>query len=48
VSGRVIHGLEVLDYMEKAPVNEKNRPIQDIVINNITIHANPIADAQQN
>lgn len=44
VFGRVIHGLEVLDYMEKAQVNEKNRPIEDILIKGFTIHANPIAD----
>jgi len=39
--------MEVLDYMEKAPVSEKNRPMQDITINSITIHANPIADAAE-
>merc|ERR1712070_262612 len=44
VFGRVIHGLETIDYMEKTPVNEKNRPLQEIKVNSVTIHANPIAD----
>lgn len=44
---RIIHGLETVDYMEKAATSEKNRPLQDIFINSITIHANPIADAAE-
>jgi peptidyl-prolyl cis-trans isomerase-like 3 len=47
VFGRVIHGLEVLDYLEKSPSNEKNRPLSDLLIKGFTIHANPIADAAQ-
>merc|ERR1712070_28666 len=47
VFGRIIHGMETLDYLEKAPVNEKNRPLQDILITGVTIHANPIADMAQ-
>ncbi|GLE00730.1 hypothetical protein PINS_up009518 [Pythium insidiosum] len=44
VFGKVIDGMEVLDAMEKAPVNAKNRPLKDIVIERVTIHANPIAE----
>ncbi|KAF8589432.1 cyclophilin-type peptidyl-prolyl cis-trans isomerase, partial [Ramaria rubella] len=44
---RVIDGADsTLDAMEKVPVNEKNRPLQEISLTNITIHANPIADAR--
>ncbi|RZB39948.1 Pro isomerase domain containing protein, partial [Asbolus verrucosus] len=42
--GKVIDGLETLDELEKLPVNQKNyRPLKDIRINNVTIHANPLA-----
>lgn len=42
--GKVIDGLDVLDELEKVPVNPKNfKPLNDIKINSITIHANPIA-----
>ncbi|KAJ8967298.1 hypothetical protein NQ317_008847 [Molorchus minor] len=42
--GKVIDGFEVVDELEKAPVNPKNyKPINDIRINNVTIHANPLA-----
>lgn len=42
---RVIDGADsTLDAMEKIPIDEKNRPLQEIKIRSITIHANPIAD----
>ncbi len=42
---RVIDGADsTLDAMEKIPIDEKNRPLQEIKIKSITIHANPIAD----
>lgn len=41
---RVIDGLETLEQLEKLPVNPKNyKPLAEIRINNITIHANPLA-----
>ncbi|KAF4527364.1 hypothetical protein B566_EDAN001143 [Ephemera danica] len=44
IFGKVIDGLETLDELEKMPVNPKNfRPLTDIRINSITIHANPLA-----
>lgn len=43
IFGKVISGLEVLDEIEKVSVNEKDRPMEDIKINSVTIHANPIA-----
>ena len=42
---RVIHGFDTLDAIEKVPVDEKYRPIQDIKINSVIIHANPLAEA---
>ena len=42
---RVIDGLETLDDLEKLPVNEKSyRPLTDVRIKSVTVHANPIAD----
>nr|CAB3265067.1 peptidyl-prolyl cis-trans isomerase-like 3 [Phallusia mammillata] len=42
----VIDGLDVLDELERIPVNEKTyRPLSDVKIQTVTIHANPIADA---
>ena len=41
----MIDGLETLDDLEKLPVNEKTyRPLTEVRIKNVTIHANPIAD----
>ena len=44
IFGKVIAGIEVLDDIEKVEVNEKSRPTkEDIKIQSITIHANPLA-----
>ena len=43
VVGRVIYGMDTLQAMEETPVNEKYRPLKDIVISGFTIHANPFA-----
>ncbi|TFK27505.1 cyclophilin-like protein [Coprinopsis marcescibilis] len=45
IFGKVIDGLDTLDSMERVPVNNKNRPLQEIKVSSVTIHANPIADA---
>eukprot|EP00903_Cladosiphon_okamuranus_P007868 g7606.t1 len=44
VFGKVIDGFEVLDMIEKAPVGKKERPVTDIIIKHVDIHANPIAE----
>lgn len=44
VFGKVIHGLDVLQAMERIPGDEKDRPLHEIKITKVTIHANPIAD----
>ncbi len=43
VFARVLGGEDVMKKMEAAEVDAKNRPKEKIVINNITIHANPLA-----
>ncbi|EGG14615.1 cyclophilin-type peptidylprolyl cis-trans isomerase [Cavenderia fasciculata] len=43
VFGKVIDGMEVLDLMERVPVDANDTPINDIILKNVTIHANPLA-----
>lgn len=43
VIGRVIGGELTLAAMEAAPVGAKHRPVNDIIIEHITIHCNPFA-----
>eukprot|EP01134_Creolimax_fragrantissima_P002059 CFRG2059T1 len=45
VFGRIIHGFDTLDSLEKIPVDDKYRPQKEVLINSVKIHANPIADA---
>jgi len=47
IFGKVIDGLDsTLDAMERVPVNNKNRPLSEIKLTHVTIHSNPVADAQ--
>ncbi|KAJ3992413.1 cyclophilin-like domain-containing protein [Lentinula boryana] len=47
ILGKVIDGADsTLDAMERIPVNPKNRPLSEIKLTHVTIHANPIADSQ--
>ena len=46
VFARVIDGFDVLDAMERAPVDAKHRPTAPIVLQRVTIHANPIAEEE--
>lgn len=41
--GRVIDGGDVLDAAERVPTGDRDRPAKDIVIQRVTIHANPLA-----
>lgn len=43
VFGKVIHGLETLDAMEKVNVDARDRPLEKITLSGVTIHANPLA-----
>jgi len=46
IFGHVIDGFDVLDDIEKIPVKDeiKHRPVREIRIRSVTIHANPIAE----
>ena len=52
IFGRVLDGWDVLDQMERLPVEgegatkkrNKHRPINPPVVSSVTIHANPLAD----
>eukprot|EP01062_Namystynia_karyoxenos_P077439 TRINITY_DN7798_c0_g1_i1.p1 TRINITY_DN7798_c0_g1~~TRINITY_DN7798_c0_g1_i1.p1 ORF type:complete len:189 (+),score=42.38 TRINITY_DN7798_c0_g1_i1:93-659(+) len=46
VFGHVIDGLDTLDRVEKVATDAKGRPLKDILLRSVTIHANPIADAR--
>ncbi|KAF8071770.1 cyclophilin-like domain-containing protein [Lyophyllum atratum] len=47
ILGKVIDGADsTLDAIERVPVTNKNRPLTEIKLTHITIHANPIADAE--
>ena len=43
IIGKVIYGMDTLQAMEAVEVTEKYRPKRDIVIESVTIHANPFA-----
>ncbi|KAF8813181.1 cyclophilin-like protein [Phlegmacium glaucopus] len=46
IFGKVIDGADsTLDSMERVPVNNKNRPLNEMKLTHVTIHSNPIADA---
>ena len=44
VFGKLVDGFEALDALEKLPVGKKNRPLTDVTIDGVTIHANPLAE----
>uniref|UniRef100_A0A2R5L1Z1 Peptidyl-prolyl cis-trans isomerase n=1 Tax=Hirondellea gigas TaxID=1518452 RepID=A0A2R5L1Z1_9CRUS len=43
IFGRVIHGFDTLKKMEKTKTDDSYRPLDDIHIENVVIHANPLA-----
>ena len=43
IFGHVIDGLDTLDRLEKLQVDAGDKPKQEVKINKITIHANPLA-----
>jgi len=44
ILGKVIDGADsTLDSMEKVPVNAKSRPLQEITLQSVTVHANPVS-----
>ena len=47
IFGQVIDGFPTLDTIEKIAVGKKNRPMSEVKIERIIIHANPLANNQQ-
>lgn len=43
VFGRIIDGFDTLDALERLVVDERDRPVRDVKIERVTIHANPFA-----
>ena len=43
VFGRVIGGMDVLDVLEEKEVDKKGRMKDRVVIEKVTVHANPLA-----
>jgi peptidyl-prolyl cis-trans isomerase-like 3 len=43
IFGQLIDGFETLEKLEKEAVGKANRPLNDIKIKDVTIHANPFA-----
>ena len=46
VFGKMIDGWDALNAIERVECNEKHRPLKEVRIDSVTIHANPIADQQ--
>ncbi|KAK9323271.1 cyclophilin-like domain-containing protein [Lipomyces orientalis] len=44
IFGKVVGGIDVLDKMENTPTNADDRPLKDIVINDILVIINPFKD----
>ena len=44
VFGQIIDGFDILDLMEKVPVDGNDKPLNPITIESCEIHANPIAE----
>lgn len=47
IFGKVIDGWDTLDLIEKEPTDAKDRPLNEVTIHTVTIHANPIAENEQ-
>ncbi len=43
VLGRVIDGMDVLDKMERTPTGPGDKPLKEMRVSKVTIHANPLA-----
>ncbi|KAI8910826.1 cyclophilin-like domain-containing protein [Gorgonomyces haynaldii] len=43
VFGKLIDGFDTLELIENQPVDAKNKPLSPIVLERVTIHANPLA-----
>ena len=41
--GKIIDGFDTLDALERCQVNDKHRPLSEIRLRSVTVHANPLA-----
>ncbi|KUJ22112.1 peptidyl-prolyl cis-trans isomerase-like protein-like 2 [Mollisia scopiformis] len=47
IFGRVVGGLDVLQKLENAPVDDGNRPLDDIVMENVVVFVDPFEEFQK-
>ena len=45
--GHLVDGFQTLDLIEKEPVDKAHRPLNELEIEEVVIHANPIAEAYE-
>lgn len=43
IFGHVIDGFDTIDKMERIPTGDRDKPLQEVRLNRVTIHANPFA-----
>ena len=41
--GKIIDGFDTLDALERCQVNDKHRPLSELRLKSVTVHANPLA-----
>ena len=46
VFGHLVDGFQTLDLLEKEPIDKANKPLNELVISEVIINANPIADME--
>lgn len=46
VIGRVIYGMDVVESIGSVKVDDDGRPVEDVILENVTIHANPFASGE--
>ncbi|KXS96575.1 hypothetical protein AC578_1964 [Pseudocercospora eumusae] len=44
IFGRVVEGLDTLDRLEKVEVDDKSRPLQDLVMEDVVVYVDPFED----
>lgn len=46
IFGKIIDGFESLDLMEREPVGKDEKPLNEIILHQTKIHANPFAEKE--
>lgn len=47
IFGRVVDGMDVLTKLENAPVDDKSRPLKDIIMENVVVFVDPFEEFQK-